>query len=73
MSATTKRPTKAGEAAMLRVIRSLKAASDALDAALDHFPAKGTDDSRILLKRQADEYAGYLEQADWWRVTPRQP
>jgi hypothetical protein len=63
------RPTKAGEAAMQRLIRSLRGASDALDAALEHFPATRPDDSRILLKRQADEYASYLEAAEWWRFT----
>lgn len=66
---TQPRPTKAGEAAIKRLIRNLNETSKALDAALDHYPAKGPDDSRILLRNQSKEYAGYLERATWWRVT----
>jgi hypothetical protein len=61
--------TKAGEAAIKRLITKLNETSRALDSALEHYPARGTDDSRILLKRQADEYAAYLEHATWWRAS----
>lgn len=69
MPTTLHRPTKAGEAAVRKAIKTLGAAADALSEMMVHFPYDRPDDGRKVLQRQNRELADYLDQATWWRTT----
>lgn len=60
--------SKARERAVLRAIKASQAAADALSATLDHMPAERADDQRIRLGGELREWAGFMEQATWWRA-----
>lgn len=49
-----------------RLIKALTEAGDAMAAVIANEPIDGND-SRSLLRREIEEYAGYLERATWWR------
>ncbi len=63
----TKRRNSAREKRFLRVISTLNRAVDALDELCLYEAIKSVDDSRILLRRDMEEYVAYLESVTWWR------
>ena len=61
--------SKARERRYQRLIKALVETADALSSVIEHEgQILGTDDSRIRLRREVEEYGGYLAAASWWRA-----
>lgn len=65
------RPDRGRERRYLRLIKALKEAIAAMEAVSEHEQIRSSDDSRVRLKRDMDEYASYLDSVSWWRSGTR--